>query len=91
MNINKAHEYYDITDTFDGKEVTGSCTYTEHDNLQIQIVIKDAVNGNTEAQVFISDVPGNDVSLSMVYQGNFNLQLSKYLLDAVEAVKNSIV
>lgn len=46
MNVTKSHEYYEITDTYNGKEVTGFCTYISDNNLSVTITIKDPVNGD---------------------------------------------
>lgn len=91
MNIYKSHECYHITDTFNNKEVEGDGIYTEHNNWSITLTIKDEVSGNTTVQAYITDVPGNDMSLTISYPGNFDIQLSKYIIDVISNIKSILV
>ena len=87
MNVTKSHEYYEITDTYNGKEVTGFCTYISDNNLSVTITIKDPVNGDQEVGGYVAQNPTN-TSVSVSYDKSYNVDIIKYMIDMIATIIN---
>lgn len=87
MNVQKAHELFEITDTYQNKEVRGACTYISDDNLSINLVIKDTTNGDINVNGYVSREQ-NHINLSVGCDYPFDTSIGKYVIDVLQAILN---
>lgn len=85
MNVSRAHEYYDITDTYQNKEVTGGCTFVNSENLTVNLTIKDTVDKHVNAYLMRNP---DALSLSVSCDGTFDASIGKYVIDIIQAILN---